>query len=164
MAPIIVVFGAAVRSDGSPSGTLARRVRSAWLFGRQFADARYLVTGGVGRNGYAEWQVMSDLLVGNGVSAEQILAEKEGLDTLEQVRKCAHLLRELRLSGEETWISTSTYHQARCWLLFLIFGERTHVVPALPDRFDLPVTKLLLFWARELAALPYDVLLALLRT
>jgi uncharacterized SAM-binding protein YcdF (DUF218 family) len=157
----IVVFGAAVRADGTPSGTLVRRSRSAWLFGRQFPGSRYVVSGGTGASGHAEWQAMQDLLLQDGVSMECILPEKEGTDTLGQIRNCVRLLREHGLLDGQIWIATSTYHQARCWLLFRLLGINTRLVRALPDRFDLPLRKLVWFWMREIAALPCDAVLAL---
>ena len=62
---------------------------------------------------------------------------------------------------DELWIATSRYHQARCWALFAAHGIQTHVVPSLPDRFDLPLRKLLWFWVREFFALPYDVFMTI---
>jgi hypothetical protein len=43
-------------------------------------------------------------------------------------------------------------------------GFKTGIVPALPDRPELPIGKLLYFWAREIAALPYDALLATIKS
>ena len=163
MASIVVVFGAAVRADGSPSGTLARRVGAAYLFGRQRTDVQYLVSGAIGASSYPEWQVMRHLLLEAGVPAERIMVERDGTDTLRQVRNCAAILRRLSVT-DGVWISTSRYHQARCWLLFRLMGFKTGIVPALPDRPELPIGKLLYFWAREIAALPYDALLAAIKS
>lgn len=160
MSSFIVVFGAAVRADGAPSGTLERRVRSAWLFGRRWNDVRYLVSGGIGATPYPEWQVMQRLLVEAGVPSERIIAEPNGVDTLSQVRNCVTILRELDAAGD-VWIATSRYHQARCWLLFRLLGIKTSLVPALSDLPGVPLRKLLFFWVREILALPYDALVVL---
>jgi vancomycin permeability regulator SanA len=161
MASVVVVFGAAVRPDGSPSGTLTRRVRSAWLFGRARPDVQYLVTGGIGGSGYPEWQVMQRLLLEAGVPPQQIIAEREGTDTLGQIRKCVTILAK-RDFADSIWIATSRYHQMRCWLLFRMMGIKARIAPALPDRHDLHLAKLLFFWAREILAVPYDVFLSFL--
>jgi vancomycin permeability regulator SanA len=160
--PIIVVFGAAVRPDRSPSGTLERRVRAAWLYGRSYANTMYLVSGGVGSSGHPEWQVMREMLLSFGVSPSCVVSETAGTDTLQQIRLCAKILNTEIPSAYEVWIATSRYHQARCRVLFAIYGIKCHVVRALPDRFDVPLLKLTRFWARELIALPYDVALAIL--
>jgi len=157
----IVIFGAAVRPDGSPSGTLARRVRAAWACGRSYADTRYLVSGGITADGFAEWQVMRRQLLQLGVPAKYIATETEGVDTLHQVRNCIRILAAHSVGEDELWIATSRYHQARCWALFAAHGIQTHVVPSLPDRFDLPLRKLLWFWVREFFALPYDVFMTI---
>jgi vancomycin permeability regulator SanA len=160
MPRVIVVFGTTVHSDGSPSGTLARRVRAAWLFGRGYADTRFLVSGGIGASGYPEWKVMRRLLVEACAAPENILAEPHGMDTLGQVRRCSAILRAHDLT-DDVWIATSLYHQPRCWVLFRIFGIEARIVPAVPDRPALPVTKLIYFWAREVFALPIDIALAI---
>ena len=46
--PVIVIFGAAVRPGGRPSGTLLLRVESAVAFGARFAEPLFVPTGGVG--------------------------------------------------------------------------------------------------------------------
>lgn len=161
MGPWIVVFGAAVRADGSPSGTLERRVRAAYEFGRNAPDAKYLVTGGQGDAPLPEWQVMQRLLVGYGAALDAIVPERQGRDTLGQIRICAAMLRREDIS-EGVWISTSRYHQLRCRLLLQLFGIKPHTVAPLADRPHVARCKLLLFWARELIATPYDVALALI--
>lgn len=157
----IVIFGAAVRPDGSPSGTLARRVKAAWDCGRSYADTRYLVSGGIRADGVAEWQVMRKQLLQLGVPAACIATETEGVDTLHQVRNCIRILSAHSVGEDELWIATSRYHKARCWALFAAHGIQTHVVPAPPDRYDVPLRKLLWFWFREFFALPYDVFMTI---
>jgi uncharacterized SAM-binding protein YcdF (DUF218 family) len=159
---VVVVFGAAVRADGSPSGTLERRVRSAWLFGRCCPNTKYLVSGGAGRSGYPEWQVMRGLLLQFGVPGDCIVAETLGTDTLTQVQYCTQILKALPMQGYEVYVATSRYHQARCRALFAVFGIKTHIVASLPDRFDLPLRRILWFWMRELFAFPYDLILAVI--
>ena len=158
MTRVIVIFGAAVRADGSPTGTLVRRVRSAWLFGRDREDVLYIVAGGSVAGRPPEWPAMRRLLVESGVAEERIIAEPDGTDTLSEVWNCAAMLRQRGV--REVWIATSRYHQPRCWLLFRLMGCAPHLVPALPDRPALPLWQLLYFWAREIPALPYDALLA----
>jgi uncharacterized SAM-binding protein YcdF (DUF218 family) len=161
MGAVIIIFGAAVRPDGSPTGTLRRRVQSAWLFGRDRADVDYIVAGGSLGGRPPEWMAMRRLLMELGVPAERIIVEPHGSDTLSEVRNCLALLRARNAS--EVWLATSRYHQPRCRLLFRLMGLATEIVPALPDRPELPLWRLLYFWAREIAALPYDALLALLK-
>ena len=41
---ILVIMGAAVKKDGTPSGALARRVNSAIVLGKEFLQPCYLAT------------------------------------------------------------------------------------------------------------------------
>src|ERR1700727_549370 len=47
----IVIFGAAVRPDGGPSGTLRNRVAAAARLGSRFKRPLFIPTGGEGRFG-----------------------------------------------------------------------------------------------------------------
>ena len=163
MPRLVVVFGAAVGGDGSPSGTLRRRIRSAWLCGQQSPKTKYLVTGGIGASGYPEWAAMRSELMTLGVLSEDIVAEQRGTYTRQQVRYCIPIVRQYVRDGFSIWIATSSYHQARCWMLFAVNGIRTHLATPLPDRMDLPIRKLLWFWLRELLAVPYDLILEMCR-
>ena len=59
MRPVVVIFGAAVRPDGSASGVLRARVGAALAMGRLLVDPIYMPTGGQGRFGPAEATVMA---------------------------------------------------------------------------------------------------------
>jgi hypothetical protein len=47
----LVVFGAAIREDGSPTPTLRRRCENAVTFSRRFMMPYFLATGGAGSRG-----------------------------------------------------------------------------------------------------------------
>jgi len=160
MRTFVVILGAAVRSDGSPSGTLVRRIQSALRFGKSRGEICYLVSG-AGKGNKAEWLVMKQLLLDSGVAAESILSEREGTDTLRQIRNCVAILRAADATST-AWVSTSRYHQARSWLLFRTFGMAVRLVPPLADRPHVSMSKWLLFWIREIVALPYDGFVAML--
>ena len=66
--PAIVIFGAAVRPGGRPSGALRRRVEAALAFGARHPDALYVPTGGLGDHPPAEAEVMAALLRAAGVA------------------------------------------------------------------------------------------------
>ena len=112
----IIIFGAAVRPDGSPSPALRRRVEAALRFGAGRPGARYLPTGAKGRFGEAECAVMAAQLRAAGVPAAAILEEPTGTDTLSSVLACRALLRGLGHAGP-VYAATSRYHLPRCLLL-----------------------------------------------
>jgi vancomycin permeability regulator SanA len=151
------VPGAAVRPDGSPSGTLQRRVESAWKAASADRHARILVSGGQGRYGPPEAAVMSRLLQEMGAPAERIVVEPEGRNTLDSVIRSSRILRG-RGDARLIYICTSDYHQLRCRRLLQILGFATAVVRMPPERTFLGSRKYLYYWLREFAALPWDAL------
>ena len=162
MADYIVIFGAAVRADGSASGSLLRRCEIAVLHGGAGASGpMYLPSGGVGRHGPAEALVMRDILLERGVAAQRILLEREARDTLESVRLCTRLLR-LQPAVGRVLVATSSYHRLRCTLLFRLAGFDSAALPTTSDRPYLGWGKWLRYVIKELLATPWDAALLLM--
>ncbi|MCQ4162137.1 YdcF family protein [Roseomonas sp. GC11] len=153
----IVIFGAAVRADGSPSLTLRRRVMAAAAFGATLeAPPLYLPTGAQGRHGPPEAEVMARLLQDLGVPAADIRQERTGTDTLSSARACAALLRG---HGGPIYAATSGYHLPRCVMLLRLHGLPARAAPP-PEAAH----RFLERWRwrlREAFALPYDAIAAL---
>jgi len=122
----IVIFGAAVREGGRPSGTLRRRVEAALAFGQTLDAPLYMPTGGVGEHGPAEADVMAGMLRAAGVPAERILPERTARNTLRSALACARLLRDHGHAGP-VYAATSAYHLPRSVMLLRLAG-----LPALP--------------------------------
>jgi uncharacterized SAM-binding protein YcdF (DUF218 family) len=162
VADYIVIFGAAVRADGSPSGSLRRRCENAAAAGRAPGPAGagpwYLATGGVGRHGPAEALVARDVLVQLGVPTERVLVEPQARDTLESVRLCTRILRR-RGDCERVLVSSGSYHNLRCVWLFRLAGFASRAVPTATDRPHLGGAKWLRYVAKELLATPWDLAL-----
>lgn len=158
-----VIFGAAVRPDGTPSGSLRRRVEGALRLGEGVTDRLFLATGGVGRHGPAEALVIRDLLLAAGVAPHEILVEDKARDTLESVLFCHAILRR-RPEVETVWPCSSDYHNPRCALLFRMLGYRVRRGRMPPDRPHLGVAKWGRYLLKEVIATPYDVVQLALRT
>jgi len=158
---VIVIFGAAVRPGGQPSATLRRRVEAAAAFSRPFTAPLFVPTGGVGRAGPSESSVMAKLLTSHGVPPARILLEETGTDTFSSARAVAKLLRTAGIAAP-VHAASSAYHLPRCVMLLRAFGVRAHAAgpPWVPAGSRL-VTRCY-WWLRELAALAYDGVLALL--
>ena len=157
---MIIIFGAAVRPDGSPSGAMRDRVAAALRFGATLEQAEYMPTGGVGRHGGAEADVMAGMLQAAGVPAGQIHPERTARNTIGSVQACARLLRGR--SGP-VYAATSAYHLPRCLVLLRLAGLDAHACPphngpaaaSLPRRW---------YWRlREVPALPLDAVLLTFR-
>ncbi len=162
MSAYLIIFGAAVRADGSPSGSLLRRVEGALRYARTITSSRFIATGGVGRFGPAEAEVIRALLLRAGIRDEDVLVDDLSRDTLESIERCHAILR--KQSDVETVVPcTSAYHVPRCSILLRLLGYRTLVIAMPADRPHLPFRKWIWFVSKELLALPYDVLLLLVR-
>jgi uncharacterized SAM-binding protein YcdF (DUF218 family) len=155
--PAIIIFGAAVRAGGTPSGALRRRVEAAAAFGRLLAAQGhaplYVPTGGVGRHGPAEAVVAADLLAEFGVPEHDIQREETGTDTVSSVRAVRRLLRG-RVG--RVYAASSGYHLPRCVLLLRLAGLRALPAPR-PTSPAASGFCLRWYWRlRELPALPFD--------
>lgn len=161
MSVYFVIFGATVREDGTPSGTLCRRVEGALMAAQGINMARYMPTGGSGVSGHIEADAIKELLLRAGIPADAIISEREARDTLDSVRRCDALLR---VAADAEWITpcTSPYHLPRCIILFRAMGWKVRRVPMPSDRGALPRWKLLFYTLKEIVALPYDLLLLVL--
>jgi len=151
----IVVFGAAVRPDGSPSGTLRRRVAAAVRFAATAGPACFLVTGGIVRNPPPEAEVMRRLLLEAGAAAEDILVEDQARNTQQSAVLCAGMLRGRGDIGAVV-VCTSRYHMFRCRMLLRMNGIRTGAGVASDDAAFQSRARYIYSWLRELFAVPVD--------
>ena len=159
-----VIFGAAVRPAGQPSGTLRRRVEGAWQLATHNPPCKFIVTGGEGRHGPAEAQVMQQLLLELGAEKEQILLEEQARDTLQSVLNCRDILKQQADALCEVIVCSSPYHNYRCQMLFRLAGVPCRRGEMPSDRPALGTTKWLYYYFREAAAIPWDFMhLCLLR-
>lgn len=155
---VIIIFGAAVRPDGSPSETLRGRVAAALRWAAHLEAPVFVPTGGVGRHGPSEAAVMARLLREAAVPASRILIEPTAHDTLGSARACASLLRG---HAGPVFAASNGYHLARCLMLLRLAGIRATGCPPPPasGRFG----ERWLARLRELAALPVDLALGLVQ-
>ena len=156
---IIVIFGAAVRRDGSPSPTLCHRVEAAAAFARRRSRPLFIPTGAKGRYGKAEAVVMADLLKENGFPASAILREESGTDTLSSVCAVTRIIR--RLPPVPVFVCSSAYHLPRCLLLLRMAGIPGRACPPPPIPAAASQWRRWFWRLREAPALPYDALLML---
>ncbi|EHM02510.1 hypothetical protein HMPREF9946_01060 [Acetobacteraceae bacterium AT-5844] len=154
--PVIIIFGAAIRPDGSPSLALRRRIQAAASFGATLDDPLFIPTGGQGKYGEPESVVMARLLQDLGVPHSAIRQEPTATDTLESAVACARMLK-----GHEgpVWAASSGYHLPRCVMLLRLMGLPARAAPAPEAAMD---WRDRWWWRlREGAALPVDAVLGL---
>lgn len=162
MAAYLVIFGAAVRPDGSASGSLARRVEGALAIAAKLPNHRFIATGGVGRYGDAEARVISALLIQAGVAAPDIIIEARARDTFESALFC-HALLNQRDDVELVIPCSSSYHNPRCALLLRLLGYPVRLVRMSSERPHLGWRLWLTYVLKEVVVLPYDAALVLVR-
>ena len=154
----IVIFGAAVRADGSPSTALLRRVEAAAAFGRLLDAPLYVPTGAAGRHGPPEAAVMADLLHGLGVPDACIVGDETATDTLSSVRAVARLLRARGHRGP-VYAASHAYHLPRCLVLLWLAGLFARACPPPAGPASRHWCKRWYWRLREVPALPYDAAL-----
>jgi uncharacterized SAM-binding protein YcdF (DUF218 family) len=157
----LIIFGAAVRSDGTPSGTLSRRIAGALDAAKKFGRVTFLVTGGAGKNGIVEAEAMKSLLIAADISDQRIITERKATDTFESILYCDALLRQM---DHVDWVApcTSRYHLLRCRLLLRMLGWTVRHVEMPSDWGHVrPHIKLISYYFKELVSTPYDLLLLL---
>ncbi len=159
MAWVIVIFGAAVWPDGGPSPSLRRRV----AYGRQAAlddpTALIFCSGGVGRHGPSEASLMADLLIRSGVDPGRLVLDEASGDTMDNVVAAARFIRAEGLEGAV--LCTDGYHVPRARMLFAMLGLESRPGP-IAKGYAGSRAHWLRMVTREMAAYPYDFLLAAL--
>lgn len=153
MTPVIIIFGAAVRPDGSPSGAMRSRVEAALDAAQHLPAPLFMPTGGQGRYGRPEAELMADLLSAEGVPRVRITVEPTGRNTIRSALACARLLGRTRAP---VYVATSAYHMPRCVLLLRLAGLRAR--PCRPPHVPASARWLKRwFWRlREVPAIPID--------
>jgi uncharacterized SAM-binding protein YcdF (DUF218 family) len=145
-ADAIVVFGARVRPDGTPSITLANRVLTGSELYRQGLADTIVMTGGIEPTGFDETVVMRDLAVELGVPTTAIVLDAEGDTTSASVANTTRILRERGL--DDVLAVSQFYHLPRIKLTYAAAGVEVWTVPARTT--SIPQTKGLI--AREIPA------------
>lgn len=156
----IVVFGAAVRSDGRPSAVLRHRLDAALRSAEGRSRVRLLVTGGLGDHPPTEAEAMRRYLLGQGVHADMIMIEPEGVDTLSSSIRCMEILKR-QPDVNSVILCSSSFHLPRCWMIFRILGLPTERAAIRSDRRVLGTARWLRASFREGPAIVWDVALAL---
>ena len=159
--PVIVVFGAAVRPDGTPSPSLARRIAYAARAAEAHPDAPILCSGASDGRGPSEASVMAGVLTARGVSPERLVLDEASVDTLQSVIAAARLVRLRGLGG--CIACSDRYHIPRIRLLLGALGVASAPGPLAPGRAGVGWRAWAFMRLREAAAIPYDLAIVLVR-
>ncbi|OEK06485.1 YdcF family protein [Roseivirga misakiensis] len=149
-----VIFGAAVRKGGAPSGSLQRRIDAAINMAENDDTPFFIPSGAVGKFPPSEAQVIKDELVKSGYSPNQILLDEDSIDTLESVIRCTKIINEENL--RDVVVCTDRYHQPRCICLFKLSGVKARKARIAPSLLKLGFLKWAKYCLKEFLAVLYD--------
>ncbi len=131
---VIVVLGCAIRSSGIPSAALTRRINLAFRAYEQGVAPRIIASGGRLWGDQVEALLIAQQLVDRGVPADAILHELCSLNTRENCRFTAQLLR--RIGASRAMIATCGWHLPRAMGNFERVGVAAVAPP--PSWLDTP--------------------------
>lgn len=156
-----MIFGAAVRPDGRPSPSLARRIGYGLSAAQALADAPILCSGAAGRAGPSEASIMAERLIACGVDPARLVLDEASRDTLQSAVAAAQFVRAHGLAG--CVVCSDRYHVPRIRLLLRALGVPTTPGPVAPGRGGATLRHWTGMRLREAVAIPYDLAIVLVR-
>lgn len=112
---IIIVFGNKVESSGNPSKRLASRLNTAKDLYNQQVAPKILVSGGFGKEGFDESEVMKKFLIENGIPQQDIYTDPNGTNTLNSI---THLVETMDSQQfKSATLVSNYYHLPRAKML-----------------------------------------------
>lgn len=121
----ILVLGAGVRDDGSPSVMLRDRVATGISLFRDGASARLLMSGDHGRENYDEVNVMKRLATEAGIDPDAVFCDHAGFSTYESIYRAKEIF-----GAERVLIVTQEYHLYRALYVARRLGLEAYGVSA----------------------------------
>jgi len=147
-ADTVVILGARVYADGSPSQALADRVRTGCSLYHNGLVRRVILSGGPGDADVHETEGMRRMAIRLGVRPQDILLDEQGLNTQATVDDTCDLFT--RYGCRRILVVSHFYHLPRIKLAYQRRGWEVCTVPARESR---RLTALPLYMMREVAAL-----------
>jgi vancomycin permeability regulator SanA len=138
----VVVLGAQVLPDGTPSLALKDRLDTAIDLYDQGLTPVLIMSGGIDAGGVSEAVAMRDYAVARGVPEQAIQVDEYGNSTQATARNTIEMARRQGL--ERLGVTSSFYHMARIKMLYLVNGIDVLTMPAPLDERDtsIPLTTL----------------------
>ena len=138
MKNILLILGAQVKPDGSPSVQLALRLETA-LAAYRASPCRIIACGAQGSDEpRPEGEVMRDWLIARGAAPSDVLAETDSRSTRQNLQNAAALLPP----GARVTVVTSDYHLPRALAIARDIGLDADGLPA-------PCRRGLSFWLKN---------------
>ena len=107
-ADCILVLGAGIRTDGSPSPMLQDRLNTGIALYQNGAAPKLLMSGDHGREDYNEVQTMMDITLEQGVPSEDVFMDHAGFSTYDSLYRARDVFQ-----ARKVIIVTQKYHLYR---------------------------------------------------
>ena len=107
-ADAIIVLGASVKPDGTPSGILQDRLDDGIALYFAGAAPKIIMSGDNGTESYNECWAMKRYAVSKGVPSEDVFCDHAGFSTYETMYRARHVF-----GAERVVVATQTYHLYR---------------------------------------------------
>lgn len=117
---VAIVLGTRVERSGVPSWRLRERLDRAHELYQSGVVKNVIVSGGLGREGFEEADVMRDYLIRRGVPVEQIFLDRDGYDTYETARRAKQIMDAQHF--QSAVVVSHYYHLPRAVLTLKRFG------------------------------------------
>lgn len=108
----ILVLGAGVRADGTPSAMLEDRLLTAVSLWESKAAEAVIVSGDHGKVEYDEVNVMKEYLIGKGIPSDRIFMDHAGFSTYDSLYRARAIF-----GAEQLVIVTQQYHAYRALMI-----------------------------------------------
>ena len=107
-ADAVVVLGASVLADGTPSGILQDRLDDGIALYRAGVAPKLIMSGDNSTVSYNEVKAMKDYAVSRGVPSEDVFCDHAGFSTYESMYRAKHVF-----GADRIVVATQTYHLYR---------------------------------------------------
>ena len=121
----IIVLGAGVRSDGSPSPMLQDRLNTGIELYENGVSDKILMSGDHTKKGYDEVNIMKDYAINKGIPSENVFMDHAGISTYDSIYRA----KEIFLA-EKILIVTQEYHLYRALHIAEKLGVEAYGVSA----------------------------------
>ncbi len=116
-ADCILVLGAGVRPDGTPSAMLQERIDTGVALYKAGASEKILMSGDHGTDAYDEVNTMKACAIADGVPSEAVFMDHAGFSTYESMARAAQVFGAKRVI-----VVTQEYHLYRALYLARAYG------------------------------------------
>lgn len=130
-ADCVIVLGAGLRPDGTPTGMLEDRVKVGDELYLNHAAPKIIMSGDHGRKSYDEVNAMKKYAIGEGVPSEDIFMDHAGFETYDTIYRARDVF-----GAKKVVIVSQKYHLYRALYVAKKLGLDAYGVSATKRKYD----------------------------